>query len=88
MTHFGRLTCEEIKALRYSILSADLSKLERNESDRIQQINSYLTEEIAMCSSTQRICLNENELDLLDDIIDEYEINTVEDIKKIKEEAQ
>lgn len=89
MSQSGELSCEDIEALRYSILSADLSVLDKEEKKNIEEINTYLLEELAICTSTRDINFSEEELELLNNVIDnKYNIKTISDIKQIREEVQ
>lgn len=89
MNRSGYLSCEEIEALRYSILSADLSQLDATNKSKIEQLNSYLIEELTLCSSSRRVDLTDEELELLNEILDKnFEIEKISDLKKIKEEVR
>lgn len=89
MNQSGYLSCGEIEALRYGILSADLSELNPSDKQKIKEINSYLIEELSLCSSSRRIDFSVDELELLDTVVDDkYNIESISDIKKIREEVQ
>lgn len=89
MNHTGYLSCKEIEALRYGILSADLSQLDPDDKQKIEEINSYLIEELAICSSSRRIDFSSKEIELMNIVLDDkYEIGSIPDIKKIREEVQ
>jgi hypothetical protein len=89
MSLSGELSCEDIEALRYSILSADLSVLRKTDKQKIEEINTYLLEELTICKSKRDITFSDKELELLNSVIDKnYDIQTISDIKRIREEVQ